>query len=385
MVSVCPNLANFMFKFLKKLSFHSNGTPRKWLKTLIFNSELVPRKIFRSFVYDGSGDIKPNFHSWLSRALQNPPFSKNNSWTAERNRIIDGNRLGNIRTFGVICTRQTMFVANLIQNQLLALGFQVDVGLTMPKIFNHDLYIVICPQMFERLPPREQRVVFQMEQSISPRWFTEDYLNILYNSLAVFDYSEENIRFLQEKGLPAEFLYHMPLSPIKNYISPEISKSLVNYKNNPTCDVLFYGDVKNKRRKKFLKILQSYFDVRIETNLFGEELWRALASSRVVVNIHYYENALLESTRICECLSLGARLVSEAARDQARYVDWEDLVVFTPVDDVQAMVRAIQRLLKNPNPIEYSLENYCLKLPMALSEALRSLHILTNDTESNWR
>lgn len=372
-----------MSKFLKKLGFHSNGTPRRWLKKLVFDIELAPRNLFKGFVYDRSGVIKPNFQSWLPRALQNPPMSKNNAWLTRRQQIVHSNRLSNTRTISVICTRQTMFVANAIQNQLSALGFQADVGLTMPKIFDENLYIVICPQMFERLPPREQRIVFQMEQSISPRWFTQDYLNILYNSLAVFDYSEKNIQFLQAKGIPAESLYYMPLSPVKDYIPSGFSKSLASSKNSPTCDVLFYGDIKNKRRNNFLKVLRSHFDVRIETNLFDEALWRALAGAKVVVNIHYYENALLESTRICECLSLGARLVSETASDQAQYSDWEDLVVFTPINDVQAMVRAIQDILNNPNPTSHSLDDHHFKLPMALTNALRSLRVLTNYIESN--
>lgn len=194
---------------------------------------------------------------------------------------------------------------------------------------------------------------------------------------------KKNIQFLQAKGIPAESLYYMPLSPVKDYIPSGFSKSLASSKNSPTCDVLFYGDIKNKRRNNFLKVLRSHFDVRIETNLFDEALWRALAGAKVVVNIHYYENALLESTRICECLSLGARLVSETASDQAQYSDWEDLVVFTPINDVQAMVRAIQDILNNPNPTSHSLDDHHFKLPMALTNALRSLRVLTNYIESN--
>ena len=59
------------------------------------------------------------------------------------------------------------------------------------------LYIVICPQMFPVLPG--QYIVYQLEQSVSSRWFTDDYLARLENSLAIFDYSLKNIAFCKIK------------------------------------------------------------------------------------------------------------------------------------------------------------------------------------------
>jgi hypothetical protein len=254
--------------------------------------------------------------------------------------------LGCARTLHIVCTRATTFVAHALQTHASALGFAVHIVHEMPEDFPEDLYLVICPQMFSHLPPREKRIVFQMEQSVHPRWFTPEYLNILYNSVAVFDYSAQNIQFLMQQGLPADMLFHVPLSPVPHYPGAEFSSDVTDSESARTCDVLFYGDLKNKRRQAFLKVLSEHFDVRAERSLYGQDLWRAMAHAKVVVNIHYYDNALLESTRICECLSLGARVISEAATDQGQHADWEDLVVFTPINDAQAMVQAIHQCLR---------------------------------------
>jgi hypothetical protein len=138
---------------------------------------------------------------------------------------------------------------------------------------------------------------------------------------------------------------------------------------------LFYGDLKNKRRQRYLKELKKHFNVRVETNLFGAALHEAIAQTRVVVNIHYYEGAILESTRVCECLSLGATVVSEMSSNQGEHLDWEDMVTFTPVGDVQAMIEAIRNCLKEGMELESKPEQSEFQMRFKLLEAFRALNI----------
>lgn len=364
-----------MAQLFKKFGFRANGKPRAWLKSLLFDAQLSPRPIFKSWVYSKAGEIHPAFRSWLLLALQNPGPSPSNDWPLRRQRLLDQKSLGCARTLHIVCTRATTFVAHAIQSHATALGFAVRIDHDMPDDFHEDLYLVICPQMFSRLPPREKRIVFQMEQSVHPRWFTPDYLNILYNSVAVLDYSAQNIQFLTQQGLPAEMIFHVPLSPVPHYPGADFSSEVGDAQSAHPCDVLFYGDFKNRRRQAFLKVLSEHFDVRAERNLYGQDLWRAMAAAKVVVNIHYYENALLESTRICECLSLGARVISEAATDQGQHADWEDLVVFTPINDAQAMVRAIHECLRETPPAAPTFKDRAFRLGPAIETAFRALNL----------
>lgn len=342
-----------MSKLTRKIFFHTNGKPRAWFKFLIFGNSLSPRNIFKFLVENKLGEIRAPFFLWLNLARQNPSPSTTNLWHIKRKIIIADGLLSGVSKIAVIHTRQTIFVAHALETHLNSLGFMAAISEEMPIIFSDDLYIVICPQIFKRLPPNEKRIVFQMEQSVSPRWFTQDYINILYNSLAVFDYSPDNIKFLQGQGLPDDLLYYIPLSPINNYLSTELIGKLKKFLHYKKCEVLFYGDIKNHRRQLFLKELSKNFDLRVEKNLFGPDLWAAILGAKVVVNIHYYEGALLESTRICECLSLNAFVVSETTFDQGRHLDWESHVRFTPIDDVNSMVSVIKKHLDSSS--EYSL------------------------------
>lgn len=69
----------------------------------------------------------------------------------------------------------------------------------------------------------------------------------------------------------------------------------------------------------------------------------------MVVNLHYYEGALLETTRIYECLSLGVPLVSETSVDRAEHAALDGAVRFVPVGDLPALLQALDEVL-NASP-----------------------------------
>lgn len=254
------------------------------------------------------------------------------------------------KNLGIMATAHTQFVAHGLAQALRKAGFTVTLYQDVPaEGFVLDMYIVVCPQMFTKLPPGERRIVFQMEQSVSPRWFTDEYLSILENSLAAWDYAETNLTFLEGKGICYPHTYLVPIGGIDGYAQVlEQCGEPTPQPIEPTCDVLFYGDVNAPRRQDMLRELQSHFSVRIEGNLFGAALRDAVRQARVVANIHYYEGALLETTRIYECLSLGVPVVTESSADIEAHAALLDspAVHVTPVGDAQAMVRAIQALLQ---------------------------------------
>ncbi|MGL5667157.1 MAG: hypothetical protein ACRDD9_13595, partial [Shewanella sp.] len=100
----------------------------------------------------------------------------------------------------ILTTSHCGYLAELMCNSLKKVNIQAVVQYQMPEEGYLDvLHIVICPQMFPVLPG--QYIAYQLEQSVSSRWFTDDYLARLDNSLAIFDYSLKNIAFLQDKGL----------------------------------------------------------------------------------------------------------------------------------------------------------------------------------------
>lgn len=246
------------------------------------------------------------------------------------------------KCWGIMTSYHTQFIAQLVADRLREHDWKVDIMTEVPASFHHDWYVVLCPQLFKRIPPCEKRIIFQVEQSVSSRWFTDDYLETLENSLAVLEYSLINIDFLASKGIAYPHAHYLPVGASSDYFNspPAFVK---------TCDILFYGDNETSpRRLKMLDALSQHFNVRVVNNVFGHAMRVIIKQARVVINLHYYENAMLEMCRIQECLSLGVPVVSEMAQDQTDYPELVGAVRFFEQGSIPAMLNGVRNALENP-------------------------------------
>ena len=243
---------------------------------------------------------------------------------------------------GILCTSHTKYLGDLIAISLKKLSINSFKIYEPPLEGYGDLiYFVICPQMFSYLP--EKYISFQMEQTINSRWFNLNYYNILENSLAIFDYSSKNIEFLKnEFGLQNRQLYYVPIDYLKN-------NTLSCKHQNEIYDVLFYGDPNSERRRKILSEVSQHFNIQIISDTFGDELYEEISKSKIIINIHYYEGALLETTRIWECLSLSKLVISEKSIDINEHTDLYAVVDFIEIYDVDCLIKRIEYWLNNDN------------------------------------
>ena len=251
-------------------------------------------------------------------------------------------------TVRILATQHTLFVAHLIEKNLLDCGIKghVSTAYSVEQDMG-QMHIVVCPQMFKQLP--RNYIAFQMEQSVNSRWFTDEYFSRLNNAVAIFDYSLKNIEYLLDKGIPYQKLFYMPISSFPDYPAHLADNGYVldDQKGDIHADVLFYGDPNCERRKAYLQGLKKHFNVTVASEVFGDKLTRMVKNAKVVVNIHYYENALLETTRLYETISLGTPVVSESSSDIVEHEDLQDVIDFCPIGDIPAMVEKIQILLSD--------------------------------------
>lgn len=253
------------------------------------------------------------------------------------------------RIWGILCTPHTLFIANAISQRLLKHGINCEIMMGELQAFDHDFYIVLCPQMFKRLPHPNRRVVFQLEQSVNSRWFTNDYLKILNESLGVLDYSLTNIDFLDKSGITYPKIHYLPIGAIQKSIQKDVPKEY---------DFVFYGDnLSSQRRKTFLSELTKKYKVKICNDVFSDEMYSIIRQSKAVINIHYYEGALLEMPRICECISLGVPVLSEGTLDQDEYPELEGAVKFFDEGSVEGMLSAAAQLLDDIENVNFAVPN----------------------------
>lgn len=252
----------------------------------------------------------------------------------------------------ILTPPQGNFVAELLQQALTKINIPSEIIHERPKNGYEELpHIVICPIAFTFLPRRY--VTFQMEQSISSRWFTKKYWGILAHSMAILDYSLDNIGFLQQNQVKLDKIYYLPIS-----CTAQISGS----RGPQEYDVVFYGDDHCPRRHKILSALQKEFRVKIINGRFGKELYQELGKAKIIINIYYYEGALLETNKLCECLSLNtAVVISETSPNMSEYPNLLDMVDFVEAGDVQALKSKIRYYLQNERARKNRLQHNATK------------------------
>ena len=244
----------------------------------------------------------------------------------------------------------TLLLAELMAENLKRHGCAVRIEIHHSAEANNSRfdknvwYVVMCPRFFKPLPPAHRRIAYQLEQSVSSRWFSELYIQRLKTSLAILEYSSVNIEFLKKKEIGYPRVHYLPIGASSAFFAEApIQKKY---------DLLFYGDSNSPRRLKMLSALQQHFKVYVANEVFGEEMHQLIRESKVVVNLHYYENGLLEMPRIQECLSLGTPVVSEGSQDQEDYPEIKGAVRFFAIDSIEGMLAAVEDALENPIPPE---------------------------------
>ena len=279
----------------------------------------------------------------------------------------------NAKKIGIVAVKHTAFVAELLKEALCELGIECQISLKEPKKYEDIPYIMICPQNFRVFP--KTYIAFQMEQTVNPRWLTNEYLEILYNAAAVFDYSKVNIEYFSRDEKLKNKLFYIPIDILKERLN-----KLKPSQNKP-YDVLFYGDPYIDRRKEFLDKIGEKFNLKILSNTFGEALYNELNKAKIIVNIHYYENALLETTRLYEALSFSdCLIISEQSFDKEADGKLTQIVDFTPIGDIDFMISRIEYWLNNESERNKKLEDNLKNLKISPCDTLTFLsHFFNNN------
>lgn len=247
----------------------------------------------------------------------------------------------------IVATHHTLFVAYILASSLISIGFDVAVVTEMPQDYTSRFYFVVCAQMFDRLPPAEKRVCVQLEQSSMSRWFTDKYISVLKQSLAVIEYSSSGLSFLDGLGISYPKVFYAKIGGLSDYVNFIKNYGIQVPATEKEYDVIFYGDTNNIRRQRILDLVQRKYKVKIINNLFGEKLYTEISKAKVCLNIHYYDGASLESTRIFEALSIGVPVVTETSDDACDY-DFSlygDSIAFAEVGDSEQIVSLIGKII----------------------------------------
>jgi hypothetical protein len=208
--------------------------------------------------------------------------------------------------FKIIYFKQIALHAKKLCSDINSLGYKCE---AIEKIKGEDIvydnstYILFAAFNFKTFP--KNYIVYQCEQ-FSSNWFTEEYWNIMKNAKQVWEYSEKGINNYDESF--KDKVIYVPAG-IVDGIKNEIRD----------IPILFYGAFNKYRLNTINALKQKGHDITVANNIFEDAIADMLSRTKIVLNIHYYENGYLEIFRINEALSHGCNVVSE--KSTAYYPD----------------------------------------------------------------
>lgn len=226
--------------------------------------------------------------------------------------------------------------------------------------------LFLCINEFPILPINRY-IIYNLEQHTN-NTLNNNYYNIkddiykLYkNSLFNLDYCYHNINFLKKQNIEV------------NYLPVPISNKTLNYKKSfiKKYDIVFIGSL-NKRRKNILDLLKKKYKIYIINNKHNEELIDIYKKSKILLNIHYYDDAIFERCRINEALYNNMYIISEKSNnnDVNIHNNYNKIVKFINIiegNNIKELCNVIDKTLKYKN-------KYFIKNSKIINSKIKYLH-----------
>jgi len=198
----------------------------------------------------------------------------------------------------------------------------------------NDIYIILYNSRPDKKLPRNY-IYYQIEQTGCEGFA---HPKILQHAKMVWDFSTQTIA-----STISPSAYYMPM-PF--YYEESDNKIYSDYHYN----ILFYGAL-NDRRNSILHALQQKYNLHIGF-AFGEARNTLIKSAKIIVNLHYYPNACVETARFNEVLCYNKLIISETSGDAdaynrnlyADFVDFVD-VIKDDLSNISVLCDRIDRYL----------------------------------------
>lgn len=224
-------------------------------------------------------------------------------------------------------------VAQGFHDALVELGHDARLVRRLPG--GDVIPIVLGAHRMPHLDLPDNAILVNLEQvdTASP-WFTRAYLDLL-RTHTVWDPDPGNLEALRALGVQ-DLRLCRPGHTAGLERFPTIERDI---------DVIFHGSL-NPRRARILEELRARGASVVHLfDMYGPERDAWIARARVVLNVHFYEAAVLEQVRIAPLLANGCFVVSEQSPHPETAPPWRDGVLFAPYE---ALVDTVMASLDDP-------------------------------------
>ena len=211
----------------------------------------------------------------------------------------------------IFTTKYVINIANMIKVLLEKMDYSVTLNIRNINIediqlvneFEDRKMFILCIQWLvnkDIILPKDKYIIYQLEQrdQSNDKHINNNFLETLYsNAYHIFDYSKLNLLFYKNQ---TNVSYLLPPASI--------------YKNSfpKKYDLLFCGNINPRRNDLLVKIHNMGINLKVVTNVFGENLLKLISESKILLNIRYSDSKILETCRLHDAImSSGTYIISE--------------------------------------------------------------------------
>jgi hypothetical protein len=207
-------------------------------------------------------------------------------------------------------------VAEAVNAGLVELGH--DSARVVGALPRDRVNIIFGAHLLEDIEPHPGSILFNLEQVVPGAvWLNSRYIDVM-KRFPVWDYSAENVDALRKRGIPDVTYVPVGYARCLERITPR----------EEDVDVLFYGSINDRRRLVLDRLNSRGVKVEVLIGVYGEQRDEFIARSKIVLNMHFYENRpRLEIARCFYLLANGRFVVSEESFDVASSGLAEGMVV----------------------------------------------------------
>ncbi len=226
----------------------------------------------------------------------------------------------------------------------------------LSSIQTNTTYIILYNSEKHNLLPTNF-IFYQIEQTESVFFNKEQY----FKKMILM--GKKSAKFWEYSKVATEFYIKYLKNKIQWVPMPFVSIKMDTkwYKEFDHCeyDIFFYGN-KNYRRESILNELIKYFRLKIGWGYYEDKKLEFIGTSKIIINLHYYPNAGLETCRINEILNFDKIIISETSEMDKENIElYKDIIIL--VENIKDDLSNIKKLIKK---IKYYLnkENYLEKI-----------------------
>ncbi len=251
--------------------------------------------------------------------------------------------------YKIYTTKIGLYIADCLKYMLDKMKYntQIVYNISEEDIINNnnnpnEIYIILFCQTLQIIPSKNKYIIYQLEQVKQSKWIDNLYLKRIEESLFTLDYSLYNYKNYEKKY--RKKIYHFPI--------PIIKKLNINNNIEIIYDLLFFGNL-NNRRKNICRMIKNKYNILVINNLFGDDLYNIIMKSKIILNIHFYKNAILETARINDVLRFNKLIISEKSCDNDMMEIYNNIIYCDEIEDnfnnIDKLFELIDNYLINDN------------------------------------